>query len=74
MNYFVHSFLSVWVEPLQANADKLLGIHQEALVAGDVTYAIMAAFNYCRKSFHCGNNLTVLEKDSVAVAFKMVRK
>ena len=73
MKFIFHAFVRVWVEPLQATSKTLLDTHGEALMVGDVEYASASAFNYCRKSFMCGVNLSVADKESTAVALKMVR-
>ena len=68
-----HEFISFWKEPIQATCEALIGTHQEALMEGQMEFAMSSALHSCRQSFMCGNNLMKVHSDCKSVANKMVR-
>jgi predicted ATPase len=73
MRCLFYSYLGFWKEPFQATSNVLLQTHSEALMVGDVEYASISAFFYCRQSLVCGQNLQLAEKECKAIASNMVR-
>jgi len=73
MRCLFNSYVSLWKEPFHATSNVLLHTHSEAMLVGDVEYASVSAFFYCRQALVCGQNLLLAEKECKAVASKMVR-
>ncbi len=74
MQCLFSSYVSIWKEPFQASSNVLLHTHSEAMMVGDVEYASISAFFYCRQCLVCGQNLLLAEKECKSVASKMVRR
>jgi predicted ATPase len=72
MRCLFYSYVSLWKEPFQASSNILLHTHSEAMMVGDVEYASISAFFYCRQVLVCGQNLLLAEKECKAIASKMV--
>ncbi len=73
MRCLFYSYVSLWKEPFQASSNILLHTHSEAMMVGDVEYASISVFFYCRQVLVCGTNLLLAEKECKAIASKMVR-
>lgn len=73
MRCLFYSYVSFWKEPFQASSNILLQTHTEAMMVGDVEYASISAFFYCRQCLVCGQNLQLAEKECKAIMSKMVR-
>ena len=73
MRCLFYSYVSFWKEPFHASSNILLQTHTEAMMVGDVEYASISAFFYCRQCLVCGQNLQLAEKECKAIMSKMVR-
>ena len=67
-----HVFVAFWKEPLQASREVLIDISQEALMSGQIELAMSSAFNSCRMSFFCSQNLEKGEINCTSLANRMV--
>lgn len=70
MNY--HVFMAFWFEPFQASREVLIDNSHDALMSGQVEFAMYSAFNSCRMSFMCGQNLVKGETNCMSLGNRMV--
>lgn len=73
MKSMYHFFISFWKEPFQASREILIDISQEALMQGQVEFAMGSAFSSCRMSFICGLNLLKGEINCTSLARRMAQ-
>ena len=73
MKMMYHVFIAFWKEPLQASREVLIDLSQEALLCGQVEFAMFSAFNSCRMSFVCGQNIVKGEVNCASLANRMVK-
>lgn len=67
-----HIFVAFWKEPLQASREVLIDISQEAMMTGQIEFAMSSAFNSCRMSFFCSQDLVKGEINCTSLAKRMV--
>ena len=67
-----HVQVSFWVEPLQATCEALLGTHDQALLEGQIEFAMSGSLQSSRRSLLCGNGLAKVNNDSKLIGNEMV--
>jgi tetratricopeptide (TPR) repeat protein len=73
MKVMYHFFISFWKEPFQASREVLIDTSQEALMRGQVEFAMSSAFSSCRMSFICGQNLLKGELNCTSLAQRVAQ-
>jgi hypothetical protein len=72
LNSMYYAFVSYWKKPLQSSWEALIDTHQDALMEGQMEFAMTSALYLVRQGFMCGTNLEKQNNDCISVANKMV--
>lgn len=67
-----HVRISFWVEPLQATCQALNDMHSDALLEGQIEFAMAGSLQSFRRSLFCGNELTKVSNDAKLIGKEMV--
>jgi len=73
MKCLMNGYVSFWVEPLQSTAMSLAESYEEALMVGDVEYAMIGSTVSCMQNIVCGRELFAMEKEMDALATQMAQ-
>jgi len=73
LRFFQCSFLTCWKEPFQSVTNDLLQCHQQAIIVGDVEYAVFSSHIQCQFMILSGSHLAAAEKQCVVLSKEMIR-